>query len=368
MKKIITVLILAILVGILSVTVFAVDKSDVNTADALNELGLFLGTDNGYELEKGLTRAEGVTLLVRMIGMEKTAQNGVYNNEFTDVPEWAAGYVGYAFENGITNGTAVTTFSPNDKMTDYMFLTLVLRALNYSDQGEEPLFVWNDPYKLAHELRLIQTAEADADFTRADAIGIFWNALDAKLNGSEITLAKRLVEQNVFTDRQLSEARKIQKNGREKNVGIPVVPTPGAGSSAGGSSGTTRPGTGSSTGGSSGTIRPGTGSSGTSTPGTDTPGTDTPGTDTPGTDTPGTDTPGTDTPGTDTPGTDTPGTDTPGTDTPGTDTPGTDTPGTDTPGTDTPGTDTPGTDTPENEIPETDEGLPDEGDNGTGWG
>ena len=36
--------------------------------------------------------------------------------------------IGYAYENGITNGTGPSTFSPNKSMTDYMFLTLVLDA------------------------------------------------------------------------------------------------------------------------------------------------------------------------------------------------------------------------------------------------
>ena len=149
MKKTITAWILALVMIVVPTVCFAVDDSDVNTADALNELGLFLGTGNGYELEKGLTRAEGVTLLVRMIGMEETAENGAYDNSFTDVPDWAAGYIGYAYEKGITNGTGETTFSPDEDMTDYMFLTLVLRALDYSDKGEEPMFVWENPYALA---------------------------------------------------------------------------------------------------------------------------------------------------------------------------------------------------------------------------
>jgi len=264
MKKTITALILALVVIILSATIFAADNSAINTADALNELGLFLGTGNGYELEKGLSRAEGVTLLVRMIGKEDAAQNNVYKNDFTDVPDWAEGYIGYAFENGITNGTGETTFSPDDEMTDYMFLTLVLRALDYSDKGENPLFVWNDPYKLARELELIETVEADADFTRADAIAVFWNALDVMLRSSEITLAERLVEQEIFTAEELADARAIQKNGRKENVGVPVIPTPE-----------------------------------TDAPETDAPETDAPETDAPETDAPETDAPETDAPETD---------------------------------------------------------------------
>ena len=291
MKKTITAWILALVMIVVPTVCFAVDDSDVNTADALNELGLFLGTGNGYELEKGLTRAEGVTLLVRMIGMEETAANGVYDNDFTDVPDWAAGYIGYAYEKGITNGTGETTFSPDEDMTDYMFLTLVLRALDYSDKGEEPMFVWENPYALAGELGLIETVEPDTEFTRADAITIFWNALDAKLNGTEITLADRLVDQEVFTADELAEARDIQENGRQENVGVPVIPTPE-----------------------------------TDAPETDAPETDAPETDAPETDAPETDAPETDAPETDAPETDAPETDAPETDAPETDAPETETP------------------------------------------
>ena len=225
MRKVITAMVLVFALLFMAVSGFAVGTMEINTADALNELGLFLGTGNGYELENGLTRAQGVTLLVRMIGMEETAESGVYHNSFTDVPAWAIGYIGYAYENGITNGTGETTFSPDVAMTDFMFLTLVLRALNYSDKGELPMFVWDDPYGLAYSLGLIDSVEPDMDFTRADAISVFWNALDTKLNGTDTTLSVRLVEQGIFSAGALSEAREIQQNGRKDNVGVPIIPT-----------------------------------------------------------------------------------------------------------------------------------------------
>ena len=226
MKKRLTALLLALVMMTMSVPCFAADRSEINTADALNELGLFLGTENGYDLDKGLTRAQGVTLLVRMIGMEETAEAGTYETPFADVDAWAEGYVGYAYANGITNGTSKTTFSPSKTMTDYMFLTLVLRALDYSDQGEAPLFQWNDPYALAQELGLVKSVQPDTDFTRGDAIAIFWNALDIKLCNSDTTLAERLITQGIFTARELAEAQEIRENGRQVNPGAPVISTP----------------------------------------------------------------------------------------------------------------------------------------------
>lgn len=226
MKKTLVALLLVLLMVAAPITCLAADASDLHTADALNELGLFLGTGKGYELDKGLTRAQGTTLLVRMIGMEETAENGVYETRFTDVPNWnwAFYYIGYAYENGITNGTGPTTFSPNKSMTDYMFLTLVLRALGYSDQGEEPMFTWDQPYALAQELKLIEKAERDTDFTRADAISIFWNAMDVEIYDSDVTLAERLIGQEIFTAAELAKARDIQKNGRKESTGVPTGP------------------------------------------------------------------------------------------------------------------------------------------------
>ena len=47
-------------------------------ADALNLLGLFRGTDLGYELDRALNRAEALTLVVRMVGAEEEALAGGY--------------------------------------------------------------------------------------------------------------------------------------------------------------------------------------------------------------------------------------------------------------------------------------------------
>ena len=224
MRKTLLTLILVLTVILSTVNCFASSASELNTADARNELGLFLGTGTSYDLDGNLTRAQGVTLLVRMIGMEKAAESGSYQNSFVDVPEWAKEYIGYAFDNNITKGTSATTFSPDEKMTDYMFLTLVIRALGYSDSGDTPLFTWDEPYELAWEIGLIDQPESDKEFTRADAITVFWNALDARLNGVEKTLADRLIEQGIFTSDELTAARETQKNGRKENAGAPIAP------------------------------------------------------------------------------------------------------------------------------------------------
>ncbi|MBE6991227.1 MAG: hypothetical protein E7430_01430 [Ruminococcaceae bacterium] len=232
-RRLITILLVA---AMLTSFVFAYSDEQVKAADALNELGLFLGTGTSYDLDNYLTRAQGVTLLVRMMGKEDEASNGNFKTGFTDVPDWAKGYIGYAFVNDITKGVSETSFDPDTNMTDYMFLTLTLRALGYSDSGNDPMFVWNDPYQLAYQVGLISAPAADNDFTRADAVEVFWNALSSPLYGQNKTLSESLVEQDVFTDDELEAAETTQREGRKENAGIPIV-RPGTGTSGSTSSG-----------------------------------------------------------------------------------------------------------------------------------
>ena len=43
-------------------------------AEALKALGLFQGTNKGFELEKTLTREQAITLIVRLLGAEAEAK------------------------------------------------------------------------------------------------------------------------------------------------------------------------------------------------------------------------------------------------------------------------------------------------------
>ena len=208
-------------------TAAAYTEKQQNTADALNSLELFLGTGNGYDLDGKLTRAQGITLLVRMLGYEKAAQSGSFTTPFTDIPDWAKGYIGYAYENSLTNGISTNKFGPDNEMTDYMFLTLVLRALGHTDSGEKAEFVWDNPYELAKTVGLTDNTEKDTSFTRGEAIEIFWRALlayDGKLSDD-------LIKRGVFTKEQFSKACDIQKNGKSENPGVPVIPDTESGDS-----------------------------------------------------------------------------------------------------------------------------------------
>jgi len=222
-KLIVALLIVVMLASMVPVSAATIQQ--INTADAMNDMGLFLGTGKGYELDNTLTRAQGVTMLVRMIGKEAEAQSGVFGDPFKDVPTWAKGYVGYAWANKITNGTGPDKFSPDATMTDYMFLTLTLRALGYDDAAGD--FKWDNPYALAKKVGLITSTAKDTRFTRGEAVVVFWNALNAPLKGKTTTLADTLIQQDVLEKDDFSNAGDVQENGREENAGLPINPETG---------------------------------------------------------------------------------------------------------------------------------------------
>ena len=112
----------------------AYTQQQKNAADELYTLGLFYGTEKGYELDRTLSRQEAVAMLVRMTGKEAAALNGTYQSNFTDVALWASGYVGYAQAAGLVSGYDATHLGAEDTVTAEQYLTFVLRALGYSDR------------------------------------------------------------------------------------------------------------------------------------------------------------------------------------------------------------------------------------------
>lgn len=214
MKKLMTMLLaLCMTASLLTGMVGAYTAEEQNEADALNHLGLFLGTGQGYELDAKLDRSQSVMLLVRMLGKLETAEKGSDTNPFTDVPKWADKVVSYAYTNGLVKGYGPTTFGGKDTVSDYQYLTMVLRALGYDDSAETPDFNWRKSRELAKELKLVDSTVDDANFDRGSVVDVFWKALNTNCKGSTKTLAARLIEQSVFTQAQFDEAVKIAKNG-----------------------------------------------------------------------------------------------------------------------------------------------------------
>ncbi len=204
MKKIISMLLALVLAFSLAAPVLAAEAEEENAAWTLYHMGLFLGTatdEQGFpifSLEEPLTRAQGVTMLVRLIGKEKTALQETIETPFTDIPNWAKPYVGYAYENGYTNGTTETTFDPNGVLTPSEYLTFVLRALGYTSGTD---FAWDEAWILSDQLKLTN-GQYDAqtnDFDRGDTVSISVSALKIKQKNGKETLGERLKAEGIVS-------------------------------------------------------------------------------------------------------------------------------------------------------------------------
>ena len=209
------VVVLILLLSVAAVPAAAYTDRQLNTADALYHVGLFLGTGNTYALDENLTRDQGIVLLIRMLGKEQAALHGNWKHPFKDVADWVSPYVGYAYEHNITNGTGAATFSGSAVMTDQMFLTLGLRAIGYSDTAEKSDFSYGDVWSFAKKVGLIDSTRADNSFTRGETVEVFWRLLHLPLKGSSVTLAENLIRQGVFARTDWEKAIVIQANGRD---------------------------------------------------------------------------------------------------------------------------------------------------------
>lgn len=178
-KKIIALLLAITLCMGLCAVAFAYEAESAETqADALNVLGLFQGTDKGYELDRTPTRLEALIMLIRLSGKENDALYPwePYDIPFTDVPTWegAAEYIGYAYAAGLTDGVTETTFAPNEPATAQMFMAFTLRALGYATDA-----AWENWETLSSEAGLLVDDVDLANFKRGDAVLISAAALDA---------------------------------------------------------------------------------------------------------------------------------------------------------------------------------------------
>ena len=83
--------------------------------------------DGTFGVNNTCTRGQSVTFLYRAMGTAPTTVNG-----FTDVESnaFCAEAVAWAVENGVTNGTSASTFSPSNGCTRAQIVTFLFRAYN----------------------------------------------------------------------------------------------------------------------------------------------------------------------------------------------------------------------------------------------
>lgn len=189
--------------AMLTASAFAANYT--NCADSLHEMGLFQGTQNGYDLDRTPTRAEAAVMLVHLLGKEDEAKALTYTAPFTDLKGWEKPYVQYLYSNGLANGTNRTTFNPTGKCTAQMYAVFLLRALGYSDTAD---FSYANAIETAREQGIYDTVIINVqNFLRDDAAAASYTVLSVSPKNSEGTLLDQLVSENAITE---ADAKRYQ--------------------------------------------------------------------------------------------------------------------------------------------------------------
>lgn len=190
-------------------------------ASDLKALGLFQGvSETNFALGRAPTRTEALVMLIRTLGVEKDALAGGWSHPFTDVASWAGDYVGYAYQNKLTDGVSADRFGTSNASAA-MYLTFVLRALGYSDDGGLD-FTWDNPYALARRIGILPAGTDLDQFMRSDVVLVSYAALGARIKGSENTLADKLIEDGAFTREQYDQHIDLAKVGITSLEALPA--------------------------------------------------------------------------------------------------------------------------------------------------
>ena len=223
MRKWISCFLALVLLISLSLPVFAAESEAQEAAQTLHSLGLFQGTRTdaagkpAFDLERAPSRAEAVTMLVRLLGKEREALAGDWNTPFTDVADWAKPYVGYAYANGLTAGVSQTRFGGENSVTAAQFLTFALRALGY-ESGKD--FSWDSTWTLSDDIGLSEGRyDANAKrFTRGDAAIVSLAALRTQQKGGGKTLLQAISDRVDPAGLEVWQSREKEQAAWEKQA------------------------------------------------------------------------------------------------------------------------------------------------------
>jgi len=208
MKRIRTTIIVTIMMAALLITsipVFAFSQNESRSVERFFiETQLLKGDGTGYGLDKTASRLEGIIILIRLMGKEADAQAMKdLPSRFTDVPDWAKGYVNYTDSENISKGVSDTRFGVSDKMTAVQYNTLLLRVLGYDDSRGD--FQWDASVDKAEELSILPEDMAglytrSKTYTKGDLMETSFCYLEANYKAQEETLIGRLIATGVIAD------------------------------------------------------------------------------------------------------------------------------------------------------------------------
>ena len=178
MRKYVAVMLALILCLSAPGVVRAAEKDAVSSLQEMNLLDKEGNTEE--KLDAQLSRAEGLTMVLKAIGYSQTEaekEEYVKLNTFEDVPQWFKGYAGLGLSLNITTGKSEKEFDPQAKLTRHDFVTFLLRALKHNGKK-----AWTDADKLAKDFGLVAAdTNIETPVSKREAAAIVLNALNAPM-------------------------------------------------------------------------------------------------------------------------------------------------------------------------------------------
>ena len=160
------------------------DKIDNQVAvEILGELGVMIGNDDGsFAPDRDVTRAEMAVLITRILyGNNLNVDQFKAMNTFTDVPDWAEGFVNLCASLDIIAGRGNGIFDPDATVTSAEAALMLSRALGYFKNNAE----FGNDWALAAMKRATQIGiiggdmvlQANAGLDRDDVAQMTFNTL-----------------------------------------------------------------------------------------------------------------------------------------------------------------------------------------------
>ncbi len=173
----------------------------------LYQLGVFAGSEKGFELEREPTRLEGLIIMLKLIGREEAVSDYAdATPAFTDVPDWGNSWATYAYQNGLASGLGDGQYGAGQALQAKSYMTFMLKALGYTiDAGD---FTWDTALIKAEEIGLITFEERvyleTQPFLRDDLAYLSDMTLRQPMKDGKLSLGEYLVYKD-YLDRDAAE-------------------------------------------------------------------------------------------------------------------------------------------------------------------
>lgn len=133
------------------------DEDNTEAIDILQQVEVMVGypEDGGFHPDDPVTRAEMMVIMAKLLDLDYNYYAATC--PFTDVPEWARGFVGAAYANKVAYGRGDGIFDPNSTVTPVEAAAFLMRALGY--------FQYSNDYADGFELATVKQGSSIGIFT-----------------------------------------------------------------------------------------------------------------------------------------------------------------------------------------------------------